>query len=102
MPFAYQIAKAPLTLTPADVEKVYGDRNPATYRYTQEGLVNGETLEEAFDLLPVFSTDTDDRVQAGSYAIRLANSPEAKNYAVTCREGLMTVTPKPLHVAAVT
>lgn len=101
VPFAYQIAKAPLTLTPADVEKVYGDRNPATYGYTQEGLVNGETLEEAFDLLPVFSTDTDDRVQAGSYAIRLANSPEAKNYAVTCREGLMTVTPKPLHVAAV-
>lgn len=101
VPFAYQIAKAPLTLTPADVEKVYGDRNPATYGYTQEGLVNGETLEEAFDLLPIFSTDTDDRVQAGSYAIRLANSPEAKNYAVTCREGLMTVTPKPLHVAAV-
>lgn len=101
VPFAYQIAKAPLALTPADVKKVYGDRNPATYGYTQEGLVNGETLEEAFDLLPVFSTDTDDRVQAGAYAIRLANSPEAKNYAVTCREGLMTVTPKPLHVAAV-
>lgn len=38
VPFAYQIAKAPLTLTPADVEKVYGDRNPATYGYTQEGL----------------------------------------------------------------
>lgn len=101
VPFRYQIDKAPLTLTPADVEMVYGDTKPDTYTYTAEGLVNDETLEEAFDVLPEFSTNTEERVQAGSYAIRLANTPAAQNYTVSCNEGVMTVTPKPLHVSAV-
>ena len=101
VPFKYRIDKARLTLTPANVEKVYGDMNPIIYEYTQEGLVNDETLEEAFEVLPEFSTNTDDRVQTGSYAIELANSPKTKNYDFFCGKGFMTVTPKPLHVTAV-
>ena len=101
VPFRYQIDKAKLTLTPADLTMTYGDEKPATYAYTTEGLVNDETLEDAFEAVPEFTTGTPEQIPAGQYTILLANTPEAKNYDFTHTEGTLTVNQKQLNVAAV-
>lgn len=101
VPFRYQIDKGKLTLTPADVTMTYGDEKPAAYEFATEGLVNEETLADAFEVLPEFSTETPEHVEAGQYVICLANTPEAKNYDFTHTEGTLTVNQKQLNVAAV-
>ena len=84
------VEKAPLTITPDNVEKTYGDDNPPLLIYTCTGLKLGETEDEALSLKPTIITDAKLSSPAGSYQIT-ASGASANNYEIAYQQGILTV-----------
>ncbi|MCV2368754.1 MBG domain-containing protein [Roseateles oligotrophus] len=86
------ISPRPLTVTADAKSKVYGNTDPAlTWQVSDGSLVGEDTLSGALTRAAGSN--------AGSYAIdasALANS----NYAITANNGTLTISPRPLTVAA--
>jgi hypothetical protein len=90
------ISPAPLVVTAANASRLYGDPNPA-FTGTITGLKNGDNIGA------IFSAAADPTSPVGSYAIiPTLTDPNNKlgNYAVTLNNGVLTVAPSPLSVAA--
>jgi hypothetical protein len=90
------ISPAPLVVTAANASRLYGDPNPA-FTGTITGLKNGDNIGA------IFSAAADPTSPVGSYAIiPTLTDPNNKlgNYAVTLNNGVLTVAPAPLSVAA--
>jgi hypothetical protein len=90
------ITQAPLTVTPADANRPYGDVNP-TFTGTITGLVNNDTITATYATTAVQSSPV------GSYPITATlNDPGNKlgNYNMTLNKGTLTVTARALTVTA--
>ncbi|MBP5503145.1 MAG: BspA family leucine-rich repeat surface protein [Bacteroidales bacterium] len=79
------ISKAPVTITPDAITKIYGDPEPEL-TYTVEGLVNGDKLIS-------FSIVREEGEDAGTYAIA-TTATASNNYVVTCKSGEFVIAPK--------
>ncbi|MDQ0304659.1 hypothetical protein J2S75_003704 [Ancylobacter polymorphus] len=91
---------ATLTVTASDASKTYGDAgelNGAT-GFTTSGLVNGDTVTS----VSLSSSGTATTANVGAYGIAASDAQGSglSNYSLTYASGTMTVTPRPLTVAA--
>jgi len=84
---AITVAKAPLSLTAANVTRTYGIANP-TLTGTVSGVVNADTLTETFTTSGTIAS------AVGIYAITPSvTGANAANYAVSATNGTLTITP---------
>ncbi len=91
------ITPAPLTITPGDQAKDYGDANP-TLTLTYGGLVNDDT-SSSLTTPPDVSTITTSYSQIGAYPI-IASGAYDPDYTISYGTGTMTVDPAPLRITA--
>jgi hypothetical protein len=89
------IARRSITVTANDLSRIYGNANPAlTFTVGGLGLVNGDQLTGAL------ATAAGQTTGVGTSAITLGTLAASPNYAVTFVPGTLTITPRPLTVAA--
>jgi protocatechuate 3,4-dioxygenase beta subunit len=89
------ITRRPLTVTAADKTKVYGDNDPAlTHTVTSGSLVGGDSLSGSL------TRDAGETVAGGPYAITQGTLAASANYDLTFVAGQLTITKRPLTVAA--
>jgi hypothetical protein len=82
------IEKAPLSATANDLQKGYGETNPApTVSYS--GFVNSETIA-VIDQLPAISTSVNLTMDAGEYPIELSGGLD-NNYSIVLHNGVFSV-----------
>ncbi|HEY0644796.1 MAG TPA: MBG domain-containing protein, partial [Nocardioides sp.] len=94
VPGTLSVSKAPLVITAADKEKVYGDANPPLTG-SVSGIQNRDVIEGGY------STVADEASGVGSYAIvarALGDEEVLANYDVTLVAGTLTVTHASLTV----
>lgn len=94
LPFAYEIAKAPMSLTVNDASREFGDPNPA-FTCSISGFVNGEN-EQMLGVTPEFECEATPRSKVGTY--RILASIAADNYDITYKYGTLTVEEAPLSL----
>src|SRR5207253_1700049 len=90
----FTITAAPLSVTPANANRLYGDANQA-FTGTITGIKNGDNITATY------STSATAGSPIGTYAITAAlNDPTNKltNYTVTLNSSTLTVNPAPLTV----
>jgi len=97
IPYTYTINKAPLALAVNDMQREYGDQNPA-FTCNISGFVNGET-EQSIGVTPSFECEATQLSNVGTY--RILASLEAPNYEVTYKYGTLSVLKAPLSVSMV-
>lgn len=85
------IEKKPLVVTPNDLQKTYGDADPAL-TWTADGLIGSDKLTGK----PVRTKGED----VGTYAIRQGSLAASRNYELYFNEGVFTVEPKAVTVRA--
>jgi MBG domain-containing protein/Big-like domain-containing protein/chitobiase/beta-hexosaminidase-like protein/IPT/TIG domain-containing protein len=93
--FSVTVNPSPLTVTPNGASRRYGDLNP-TFTGSVAGLQYGDSITAAY------STPATPVSNVGSYAIIPSLSDPGGilgNYAVTVRNGVLTVTAAPLSVS---
>lgn len=91
---AITVTARPITITADSFTRVYGNANPAlTFSIGGLGLVNGDQLSGALAAAGVTAG-------VGTSAITLGTLSAGGNYAVTFTPGVLTITPRPLTVAA--
>ena len=88
------ITKAPLTIAAKATQREYGEATPEL-SVTYEGFKNGET-DTVLTTLPVITCDGKN---VGSYPITVGGA-EARNYEIIYQEGILTILPAPLTIAA--
>ncbi|WP_332877347.1 MBG domain-containing protein [Massilia sp. S19_KUP03_FR1] len=84
-----------VTITGATLARVYGDANPA-FTYGVTGLVNGDSAADV--LAGAFGSAATAASNVGRYAVTGSFTSPA-GYAVTVRDGALTVTPAALLIA---
>ena len=89
------VNKAPLTATPKDYTRKYGDENPE-FELVYAGLRNSENQPE-WTQAPVVTTSATKGSSVGEYAIEL-KSGEARNYTIEKGTGRLTITKAPLTI----
>jgi hypothetical protein len=95
--FAQTVNPAPLTVTADNKTKVYAQANPAlTASYS--GFVNGDTVDSLGGTLS-FSTPATGSSPVGTYAIT-PSGLTSTNYTIAFVDGMLTISPAPLMVAA--
>ncbi len=94
IPYTYTIAKAPMSLTVNDVQREYGDPNPA-FTCAISGFVNGEN-EQSIGSTPTFECEATQQSNVGDY--RILASLDAPNYDITYKYGTLSVIKAPLSV----
>lgn len=90
------VTPAPLTATPANASRLYGDPNPV-FTGTVTGLKNGDSITATF------ASAADPTSPVGSYPIvATLVDPAGKlvNYSVISNTGILTVAPAPLTATA--
>ncbi len=93
-PGVLTITPRPLTITAGSFSRVYGNANPTlTFTLGGQGLVNGDQLTGALAAAGVTAG-------VGTSAITIGTLTAGANYAVTFTPGVLTITPRPLTVAA--
>ena len=92
------ITKAPITLIATNVSREYGEPNPIM-KYTANGLKGDETILSALNEDPIVSTTATESSNIGEYPI-LISGGVSKNYSLSYRSGILTVTKAPLTVIA--
>lgn len=92
------ITKAPITLIATNVSREYGEPNPIM-KYTANGLKGDETILSALNEDPIVSTTATESSNIGEYPI-LISGGASKNYSLSYRSGILTVTKAPLTVIA--
>lgn len=90
----FTIRPAPLTVTAANLSRLYGDPDPIL-GFAVSGLVAGDTVASALTGALVRAPGED----VGSYAIG-QGSLAAQNYAISFVGGLLSIAPAPLLVTA--
>ncbi|HVU24910.1 MAG TPA: MBG domain-containing protein [Opitutus sp.] len=93
-PSTLTVSKAPLTLTVADANRLYGDANPAFSTASIAGFRNGDTASVLSG--PAFSTGAAATSPVGTYAI--SADAGAANYDITIVPGTLTVAKAPASV----
>lgn len=91
-----KITPAPLSVTPANAQRLYGAANPVLTG-TVTGVKNADPITASYATIAVPST------AVGAYDITATLSdPSSKlgNYAITLNKGTLTVNPAPLAVSA--
>jgi hypothetical protein len=92
------ITKVPLTVTPTDVAKFYGDPNPA-FPYTLSGFVNNETTAVVSGTAAC-TANASAVTQVGTSVISCASGTlAAQNYSFVFNKGTLTINPAPLVMA---
>ncbi|WP_301384999.1 MBG domain-containing protein [uncultured Duncaniella sp.] len=97
IPYNYTISKAPMSLTVDDVQREYGEVNPA-FTCKISGFVNGEN-EQTLGTTPSFECEATQLSNVGNY--RILASLDAPNYEISYRYGNLSVLKAPLSVAVV-
>lgn len=97
VPGALTVNPAPLTITADDQTRVYGAADPA-FTSTPTGLVNGETAA-VITGTPLYTTTATATSSPGGYPISVSGL-SAANYTITYQTGTLTVTQRPLTIAA--
>ena len=92
------ITKAPLTLIASNISREYGDSNPIL-KYTANGLKGEDTVLSALSEDPLVSTTSTESSNIGEYPITISGGA-SKNYSLSYRSGILTVTKAPLTVIA--
>lgn len=93
-PGVLTITPRPLSITAASLSRVYGNANPTlTFTLGGQGLVNGDQLTGALAAAGVTAG-------VGTSPITIGTLTAGANYAVTFTPGVLTITPRPLTVAA--
>lgn len=88
------VKKAPVTVTPVSVSRVYGDENPEfAYTITGGRLFFDDTKA---DLAVALSSSADKTASVGTAGI--SGTSSSANYQVTVNPGTLTITARPLHV----
>ncbi len=97
IPYEYTISKAPMSLTVNDIQREYGDRNPA-FTCKISGFVNGEN-EQTLGATPSFECEATPFSNVGSY--RILASLNAPNYEISYKYGNLSILKAPLSVSVV-
>lgn len=97
IPYTYTIKKAPMTLTVNNVQREYGEPNPA-FTCSISGFVNGEN-ESHLGTTPSFDCEATSLSNVGTY--RILASLEAPNYEITYNYGTLSILKAPLSVSVV-
>ncbi len=97
------ILRAPVTVVAADQAKVYGNRlSPAGTEFSASGVVSGESI----DRVSLDSTGLGETASVGAYALTPSGASgtnfEPANYLVSYVDGRLSVSPRPLSIAAKT
>lgn len=92
IPYKYVINKAPMTLKVNDVQREYGEANPA-FTCEISGFVNGEN-EQTLGVTPYFECEATQMSKVGKY--RILASLNAQNYNITYNYGTLSVVKAPL------
>jgi hypothetical protein len=94
-PATLTITPRPITVTASNLSRVYGDANPLlTFTVGGLGLVNGDQLSGAL------ATTAGATTGVGNVAITQGNLAATANYILTFNPGILSITPRPLIVAA--
>ena len=97
IPYDYTINKAPMTLTVNNVQREYGEPNPA-FSCNITGWVNGEN-EQVIGITPSFDCEANQRSNVGDY--RILASLEAPNYEITYQYGTLSILKAPLATSVI-
>lgn len=89
------VNKATLSVTPKNVERVYGDPNP-DFEAAFDGFKLGETSVELTQPLR-FSTSAKETSDVGYYTVSVSGA-ESRNYKFTYKPGSLTINKAPLTV----
>lgn len=92
------VTQAPLILVASNLSREYGDSNPI-FVYEAVGLKGNDTAETAIMEDPILSTTASENSGVGQYPITVTGG-NAKNYSLSYRSGVLTVTKAPLTVIA--
>ncbi len=89
----YSIAKAPVEITPANQTIKLGKEYLKDFDAIRiQGVVNGEDPTTIFTVNPTVSCTSDEyRTTAGTYGLYIDPGCASKNYAVTRKQGVLTV-----------
>lgn len=93
--YSYDITPKPLNIKINDEQRIYGDLNPATFTYSIEGFVNGES-ENVLDQSIKPQTSATITSSVGEYPITYSGT--ARNYDLIVTNGILTITKAPLIV----
>ena len=89
------VTARPISITADAQSRVYGDANPAlTYQIGGRGLANGDTLSG------VLATGATPASAVGGFAITQGSLAASANYAVAFTGATLSVTPRPISIAA--
>mgnify|MGYP004473459685 CR=1 FL=1 len=91
------IDKVPLTVKPANQERIYGSED-LRFALEYEGLKNNESAPE-WVTSPIISCDATTGSPAGTYNLTVSDC-EARNYTVSTGRGTLTVNKAPLRITA--
>lgn len=91
------INKVPLTVKPANQERIYGSED-LRFALEYEGLKNNESAPE-WVTSPIISCDATTGSPAGTYNLTVSDC-EARNYTVSTGRGTLTVNKAPLRITA--
>lgn len=91
------INKVPLTVKPANQERIYGSED-LRFALEYEGLKNNESAPE-WVTSPIISCDATTGSPAGTYNLTVSDC-EARNYTVSIGRGILTVNKAPLRITA--
>lgn len=92
------ITQAPLTLVASDIAREYGEVNPV-FKFYANGLKGEDSLETSLELQPRLTTTATENSSVGEYPIIISEGT-SKNYNLSYRSGILTVTKAPLTVIA--
>jgi hypothetical protein len=95
---ALTITPAALTLKAQNVTREYGDENPVL-TFDADGLKGEDSAETALQTFPTITSTASSASNAGEYSISITGG-SSKNYTLSYRSGLMTITKAPLSVSA--
>ncbi|MDE6581684.1 MAG: leucine-rich repeat protein [Duncaniella sp.] len=93
IPYDYVINKAPMTLSVNNIQREYGDPNPA-FTCDIVGFVNGEN-EQTLGSTPSYECEATQISKVGDY--RILASLDAPNYEITYKYGTLSVIKAPLE-----
>lgn len=92
------INPADLILVASNISREYGDSNPIL-NFTAKGLKGDDTALSALDEEPIVSTTAIESSNVGEYPI-IITSGASKNYSLSYKSGILTITKAPLTVIA--
>lgn len=97
IPYDYTISKAPMSLTVDDIQREYGEANPA-FTCKISGFVNGEN-EQTLGSTPSFECEATPLSNVGNY--RILASLNAPNYEISYKYGNLSILKAPLSVSVI-